>query len=214
MLVSVLQDLCPRCGEEWFDDTRACPACGFDRIGSRTPAGGAIGRGIQLRPMDIAALVLAMLGVVVVALGAGLSLRAPLAGDDATEAPTGAVADARDFVAPLGRVRFAERLGESLDLESYRTQFTAEDTIAWRAEFQQEPPTSEVTVVIAWQSIRERMQLSSTTVTLRDAELTMIASDEVPLSDLVPTAGVYSVSYYAGDVKLAEGVFELLPPGR
>jgi hypothetical protein len=58
------------------------------------------------------------------------------------------------------------------------------------------------------------MQLSETAVTLRDAELAMIASDEVRIEDLVPTAGLYEVRYYAGDTKLAEGVFEVLPQDR
>ena len=42
----------------------------------------------------------------------------------------------------------------------------------------------------------------------------MIGRDEIPLEDLVPTAGLYSVTYYAGDAKLAEGIFEVLPPDR
>jgi hypothetical protein len=36
----------------------------------------------------------------------------------------------------------------------------------------------------------------------------------VLLEDLVPTAGLYEVRYYAGDAKLAEGIFEVLPPNR
>ena len=207
ILVEVLQDLCPRCGADWLDDARACRACGF------APAAGATGPGIHLRPMGLALLTLAMLVLVIVAFGAGWRLRSP---SGVVQAPEPAPADSRDVVpvAQLGRVRFAERLGESLELEAYRTQFTAEDTIGWRAEFLEPPPTNELTVVISWVSVRERMQLSKTTVTLRDPELAMIASDEVQLEDLVPTAGLYEVRYYAGDTKLAEGVFELLPPDR
>jgi len=209
----VLQDLCPRCGAEWLDDARACPACRFDQIGPRALAGG-ISRGIHLQPMRPALMALATLGLVIVAFGAGLRLRSPATAPEVPAAP--AVTDADDVVpaAPLGRVLFAERLGESLELESYRTQFAQDDTIAWRAEFLEPPPTNELTVVIAWQSVRERMQLSEATVTLSDAELTMVASDEAPLGDLVPTAGLYSVAYYAGDMKLAEGIFEVLPPDR
>ena len=113
-----------------------------------------------------------------------------------------------------GRVLFAERLGDSLELESYRSQFTRDDTIAWRAEFEEPPRTDELTVVIAWYSVRETMQVSESTVALRDAEMTMVASDEIQLADLVPTAGLYSVTYYSGDTKLAEGIFEVLPPDR
>jgi hypothetical protein len=189
--------------------------CDFDPIGPRAPADGDTGRGIHLRPMGLALLSLAALLLVIVAFGAGWRLRSPAA---VAQAPTASATtpDTRNVVpvAQLGRVRFAERLGESLELEAYRTRFTKDDTIAWRAEFLQPPPTNELTVVISWVSLRERMQLSETPVTLRDAELTMIASDEVRLEDLVPTAGLYEVRYYAGDTKLAEGVFEVLPPDR
>ena len=68
--------------------------------------------------------------------------------------------------------------------------------------------------MITWVSVRERMQLSESAVAIRDGELTMLARDEVPLRDLVPTAGLYEVTYHAGGVKLAEGIFELLPPDR
>lgn len=114
----------------------------------------------------------------------------------------------------MGRVRFAERLGESLELESYRTQFTRDDTIAWRAEFVEPPRTNELTLVITWVSVRERMQLSVATVAIADAELRMIGRDEVRIGDLVPTAGLYEVAYFADDVRLALGIFELLPPDR
>ena len=66
--------------------------------------------------------------------------------------------------------------------------------------------------MITWVSVRERMQLTETTVAVGDAELRMIGSEEVPLADLVPTAGMYEVAYYDGEEKLAVGVFELLPP--
>lgn len=163
--------------------------------------------------MDLALLTLAMVALIVVALGAGWRLGSTSA---VVQAPRPAAADSRAVlpVAQLGRVLFAERLGESLELEGYRTQFTKEGTIAWRAEFLQPPPTSDLRLVISWVSIRERMQVSETTVTLRDAELAMIASDEVRLDDLVPTAGLYEVRYFAGDAKLAEGIFEVLPPDR
>lgn len=164
--------------------------------------------------MDLALLTLAMVALIVVALGAGWRLGATSV---AVQAPQPTAAASRALVpvaAELGRVLFAERLGESMELEAYRTQFTMEDTIAWRAEFLRPPPTSELTVVISWVSVRERMQLSEASVTLRDAELAMVASDDVPLDDLVPTAGLYEVRYYAGDAKLAEGIFEVLPPDR
>ena len=170
-------------------------------------------RGVHLRPMDLALLGLAMVALVVVAMGAGRRLGASSA---ILQEPEPTTAESRALVpvaTELGRVLFAERLGESLQLEAYRTQFSSGDTIAWRAEFPQ-APTGELTVVIAWQSIRERMQLSEETVTLGDAELAMIGRDEIPLADLVPTAGLYSVTYYAGDAKLAEGIFEVLPPDR
>ena len=214
ILAEVLQDLCPRCGADWRDGARSCPACGFDPIGPRPPTDGDPSRGIHLRPLGLALLTLAVVVLVVVAFSAGWRLRSPSA---VVQAPEPAVApDTREVVtvAQLGRVRFAERLGESLELEAYRTQFTANDTIAWRAEFLRPPPTNELTVVISWVSVRERMQLSETTVTLRDPELTVIARDEVPLEDLVPTAGLYEVRYFAGGTKLAEGVFEVLPPDR
>jgi len=164
--------------------------------------------------MDLALLTLAMVALIVVALGAGWRLGSSNA---VVQAPQRTAADSPVVVpvgAEIGRVLFAERLGESLELDAYRSQFAAEDTIAWRAEFPQPPPEGELTVVIAWQSIRERMQLSEETVTLRDAELTIIGRDEIPLEDLVPTAGLYSVTYYSGDAKLAEGIFEVLPPDR
>ena len=163
--------------------------------------------------MDLALLSLAIVALVVVALGAGWRLGSTSAVVQPPQ-PAAARSPAAVPVAnEIGRVVFAERLGESLELEAYRTQFTAQDTIAWRAEFLQ-PPTGELTMVIAWQSIRERMQLSEETVVLGDAELPMIGRDEVPLEGLVPTAGLYSVTYYAGNAKLAEGIFEVLPPDR
>lgn len=165
--------------------------------------------------MGLVLLGLASAILVTAAFGAGVRLGSVIETAD-TPAPTTpsrrTLADA--IGAMPGPVLFAERLGDGLALESYRSKFTADDTIAWRAEFAQPPPTDEVTVIIAWQSIRERMQLSEATITLADAELSMVASDEVPLTDLVPTAGLYSVTYYGGDTKLAEGVFELLPPER
>ena len=214
ILGEVLQDLCPRCGADWLDLARACPACGFDPTGPRVAAEGGTNRGTLLRPIDLTMLSLAMVAVVAVAFGAGWRLGSPTAVVPVPASP--AVSDARQAVpaTQLGRVLFAERLGERLELEAYRTQFTAQDTIAWRAEFVRPPPTNELRMVIAWQSIRERMQLSESAVTLRDAELTVVASDEARLEDLVPTAGLYSVTYYAGDMKLAEGVFEVLPPDR
>lgn len=163
--------------------------------------------------MGLLLLGLACAILVAAAFGAGLRLGSVSETADTSPSPAPSsrtLAGALD--AMPGPVLFAERLGDGLALESYRNQFTADDTIAWRAEFAQPPPTDEVTVVIAWQSIRERMQLSEATITLADTELTMVGSDEVPLADLVPTAGLYSVTYYGGDTKLAEGVFELLPP--
>ena len=212
MLGEVLQDLCPRCGADWLDGARVCPACGFDRIGLRAPSVNDTGRGVHLRPMDLALLTLAMVALLVVAVGAGWRLGSTSV---AVHAPQPAAAGSRAVVpVVVVLVVFAERLGDSLELEAYRTQFSAGDTIAWRAELPHPPPAAELTVVIAWQSIRERMQLSEETVTLRDAELAIIGRDEVPLDDLVPTAGLSSVTYYAGDAKLAEGIFEVLPPDR
>lgn len=149
----------------------------------------------------------------IVSFRAGMGLGSSSPPPDVPESPS-AANRASLVVTPIGRVRFAERLGESLELESYRTQFTRDDTIAWRAEFVEPARTSELRLVITWVSIRERMQLREVTVPVGDAELTMIASDEVPLRDLVPTAGLYEVAYYAEDVRLAIGVFELLPPAR
>lgn len=163
--------------------------------------------------MALALLALGSVAMLIVAFGAGLRLQSPAAALDGADSPA---TDAAEVI-PMpqrGRVLFAERLGESLELEFYRTQFTWDDTIAWRAEFVGPPGTSELTVVITWYSIREQMNLSEATVAVRDVELAMVASDEVPLRDLVPTAGLYAVSYYAGDTKLAEGIFELLPPDR
>ena len=164
--------------------------------------------------MHLALLTLAIFALIAVALIAAWRLGSSSA---VVQAPIQEAAGSRADVpvaAELGRVLFAERLGESLELEGYRTQFTADDTIAWRAEFLRPPPTNELTVVISWVSVRERMQLSEASVTLRDAELAMVASDEVLLDDLVPTAGLYEVRYFAGDTKLAEGIFEVLPPDR
>lgn len=209
----MLQDLCPACGGELLDASRPCPACGFDRIESHAPQLGSRAPGIHLGPTGLAALALGVAIMLIVAFRAGVALDSTQPAAVIPESPS-ASEPAMAVVAPIGRVRFAERLGESLELEAYRTQFTREDTIAWRAEFVEPPGTSELTLVITWVSIRERMQLSEVSVPIGDAELTMIATDELPLRDLVPTAGMYEVAYYAGDVKLAIGVFELLPPAR
>ena len=101
-----------------------------------------------------------------------------------------------------------------MELESRRSQFAPGDTIAWRAEFVAAPGSTELTVVVAWQSIRERMELSRDTVALDGPGSTSLVRDEVPIGDLVPTAGLYTVSYFEGAAKLAEGVFEVLPPER
>jgi len=163
--------------------------------------------------MGLAMLTLATVGIAVIAFGIGLGFRSQTStGTPSSEAAAPSVEVSA--LAPSGRILFAERLGESLELESYRTQFAYGDTIAWRAEFADPPQIDELTVVIEWYSIRERMKLSESTVTLGDAELTMVASEEVPLHELVPTAGLYAVTYYAGETRLAEGIFELLPRGR
>lgn len=212
ILVEVLQDLCPRCGSDLIDVTRPCPECGFDQV-SPQQGSGRSGRGMQLTPIGLALLALGVSGLGVAAFGAGMRIGAGSAAPDAPDDPSAASVEMIE-VAPTGRVRFAERLGDGLELESYRTQFTREDTIAWRAEFVEPPPTNELRLVITWVSIRERMQLSESTVTITDPELPMVARDEVAVRDLVPTAGLYEVTYHAGDVKLAVGVFELLPPDR
>jgi len=164
-------------------------------------------------PIGLAMVALGVSGLGVVAFGAGMRVGSLTAAPEAPDLPSATSAETIQ-VAPAGRVRFAERLGESLELESYRTQFTRDDTIAWRVEFVEPPPTRELRLVITWVSVRERMQLSESAVAIRDSELTMLARDEVPLRDLVPTAGLYEVTYHAGGVKLAEGIFELLPPDR
>jgi hypothetical protein len=166
-----------------------------------------------LRPIHFVMLALGVSGLGIVAFGAGMRLGATSVAPDAPDVSSAARVETIE-VAPMGRVRFAERLGDGMELESYRTQFTRDDTIAWRAEFVEPPSTNELTLVITWVSIRERMQLSESTVAVTDPELPMIARDEISVRDLVPTAGLYEVTYHAGDVKLAVGVFELLPPER
>ena len=151
--------------------------------------------------------------MVVLAFVAGMRVQSSSADAEAIASPT--ITQATATAPPIrGRIRFAERLRDGLELESYRTQFTREDTIAWRAELREPPPTDELTLVITWVSIRERMQLSESPVAVTDPELPMIARDEVAVRDLVPTAGLYEVAYRAGDLTLAVGVFELLPRER
>jgi hypothetical protein len=210
----VLQELCPRCDAEWPNDAHICAACGFDRAGSRSSNERERDAPRPLRPIDAAILVLATMALAIVSFGAGFSLRSDQAAPDRVDEP--AIAEgANDVpVAMPGRVLFAERLGDSLELESYRTEFTRDDTIAWRAEFEEPPAADELKVVIAWYSVRETMRVSESTVAVRDAELKVVARDEIPLAALVPTAGLYSVTYYSGDTKLAEGIFELLPRDR
>ena len=207
----MLQDLCPRCGEEMAPGSAACPACGYEALGPDLADGRL---GARRSPSGIVALFLGVLAVAAVAFGVGFRLGASSSGSAAV-APLARAAPVEGAPIPsLGRVSFAERLGESLELEAYRRQFTSEDTIAWRADFVEPPRTTELTMVIEWQSARERMRLTEETVTLSDPELAASARDEVPVRDLVPTAGLYSVAYYADDTKLAEGVFELLPSDR
>lgn len=211
--MAVLQDLCPRCGIESVDGTRACAACGFEPDGPRPPARAwATGRA-HLRPILLTLTALLTAGVVIIS-GSGFRPPSPSASPNDSASPQLAHRAALAPAPGLGRVVFGERLSASLELESHRTRFAAGDTIAWRAEFADAPRADELTVVVAWQSVRERMELSRDTVTLPDAGPTRVVSDEVPLDDLVPTAGLYSVSYYDGKTKLAEGVFELLPSDR
>ena len=161
--------------------------------------------------MALASLALGTVAIVVLAFGAGMRLESSTAGIDPVVSSSGPSQRTALIVPVSGRILFAERLGESLQLDSYRDQFTRDDTIAWRAEFVEPPRTGEVTLVITWVSVRERMKLTEATVAVGDAQLRMIGSEEVPLADLVPTAGMYEVAYYDGDAKLAVGVFELLP---
>jgi hypothetical protein len=155
-----------------------------------------------------------VLGVAIGAFAAGLWLRPEMRARDVSGTPAVARGAGPAPVAERGRVLFAERLGSSLELDTYRTQFTREGTIAWRAEFPDPPGANQLRVVIAWYSIRESMKLSEAIVPVRDPQLTVVATDELQIADLVPTAGLYSVSYYAGDRKLAEGIFEVMPRDR
>ena len=215
MLSPVLQDLCPRCGAESAGSDCPCVDCGYDPTdpgarNDRDPGRDAVRR----RFISLMLLALTIVGLVILAFSAGWHLARPEMVADGTESSRVADAPGSRSRPSVGRVLFAERLGDSLELEAYRSQFRRGDTIAWRAELLEPPGTDEITVVIAWQSIRETMQLSRSALPVRDVVLTVIASDEVPLDELVPTAGMYSVSYWAEDRKLAEGVFELLPPDR
>jgi hypothetical protein len=164
--------------------------------------------------MGLAALALAVVGLTAVAFGAGLRIGSSAPTSELPEAPAASEAAGSSPVVRLGRVRFGERLGESMELESQRRAFSRDDTIAWRAEFLEPPPTTELTIVIEWVSVRERMKLREEAVTVGDRSLSMSVRDEVAVSDLVPTAGLYAVTYYGNGVSLAEGVFELLPPSR
>lgn len=210
----MLQELCPRCNAEWFDDAGACGACGFDPSGSRARAGAGPNGGGWIHRATWLAVLLAATGIAIGGFGAGFWLRSEMPAPDVSDAPAVAANASAAPIAERGRVLFAERLSSSLELDSYRTQFTRDGTIAWRAEFPEPPMATELTVVIAWYSIRESMKLSETTVPVRDPQLTVVATDELQIADLVPTAGLYSVSYYAGDRKLAEGIFEVLPRDR
>ena len=164
-----------------------------------------------LRPLGLAALALAVVGLAAVAFGAGHRIGSSVSTAGVSETPAAAESVDAAPVVRLGRVRFGERLGASMELESQRRAFSWSDTIAWRAEFSEPPSVTELTIVIEWVSARERMKLREETVTHMDPSLPMSARREVAVSDLVPTAGLYAVTYYADGVRLAEGVFELLP---
>lgn len=138
----------------------------------------------------------------------------PLSSSEPTASQRGERADLPAPPPPMGRVQFAARLDASMELELRRSQFAQTDTIAWRAEFVDAPRAAELSVVVAWQSIRERMELSRHTVVLEAGQRLSVVRDEVAIDDLVPTAGLYTVTYYEGDAKIAEGMFEVLPPGR
>jgi hypothetical protein len=205
----VLQELCPRCGNEYFDEKLPCSACGWQPV---EPASvGALGSRFANRVL------LGIAAAAIVAVIAGSGFQAPPPSADLRSPPSAGGAQRSDLpIAPprLGRVVFAERVAASTELQWHQTQFSAGDTIAWRAEFVEPPRAAELTVVIAWQSHRERMELSRATVALGAPELIGVLRDAVPVDELVPTAGMYAVSYFAGDEKLAEGVFEVLPPDR
>jgi hypothetical protein len=210
----MVQDLCPRCGSEVPQSAPACPSCGSDLLGSPAFAGGTARKGLYLRGIEAIAASIALVGLFAISFGVGWHLSARDSTRDAAETGATPLATSSERLprAQLGHVRFAERLGQSLELESYRTQFARDGTIAWRVEFLEPPGVTELTVEIAWQSIRERMLLSRYEVVLSDDQLAVIGSDEVAVADLTPTAGLYAVSYFAGETKLAEGVFEVLPP--
>jgi hypothetical protein len=208
--VAVLQDLCPRCGAALPETALACPACAYDQLGRSTPTGADSSHQRRMQPPVRMAIGIAAAGVLIMAFGTGWRLSARAERDP----PITHAGPRVPSPPPIGRVLFGERLGPSLELEGHRRAFRSEETIAWRVEFVAPPLTDELTLVIEWQSIRERMELSQTTVPLADPALTVIGREEMPLGDLVPTAGLYSVAYYSGDAKLAEGVFELLPRDR
>lgn len=208
----MLQELCPQCGNERFDDLRPCPTCGYEPVGPRGRAGaGATGPRANR-------LLLGLAGTAIVALilasGFGFRQQPPPLSSSEPTASRGQRADLPAPPRPMGRVQFAAGLDGSMELESRRSRFAQTDTIAWRAEFVDAPRAAEVTVVVAWQSIRERMELSRHTVRLGAGQRLSVVRDEVAIDDLVPTAGLYAVTYYEGDAKIAEGVFEVLPPGR
>jgi hypothetical protein len=206
----VLQELCPHCGDEWIDDTRPCRTCGYGPVDSRDPARARATIGPLALPVLIGLSAAAVAAVVIVS---GSAFQAPLPSPSPGQTSSPQRADL-PMAAPLGRVVFAEGLNAAMELESRRSQFAPGDTIAWRAEFIDAPNAAELTVVIAWQSIRERMELSRDTIALGSTGVMSVVRDQVAIDELVPTAGLYSVSYFAGDEKLAEGVFEVLPPDR
>jgi hypothetical protein len=211
----MLQELCPACGVEITAEARVCLACGRELGPFGAPRGEArlaSGR----RRFAYLAIAIALAGLLAIAFGTGWRLGMSMASAPAPTRAVPASATARDIspVPPVGRVLFASRLSDSLELESYRSHFGRDETIAWRAELSEPPPTPELTVVIAWYSIREEMVLARETVTMRDRQLTVIGRDEIALTELVPTAGVYTVTYFSGERKLAAGSFEVLPAER
>jgi hypothetical protein len=205
----VLEELCPHCGNERIDDLRRpCPACGYEPIG----LAGAGTTGLPRTYRLLLGLAGAAVVAVILVTGFGFRPQPPASGSSAPAATQRASLPAPP--ARLGGVVFAEGLDASMELEALRSQFAQSDTIAWRAEFVEAPSSAELTVVVAWQSIRERMELSRHTVRLGAGRRLSVVRDEVAIDDLVPTAGLYTVTYYEGDAKLAEGVFEVLPPDR
>jgi hypothetical protein len=134
---------------------------------------------------------------------AAIAIVAFVAGWSARPAPVAPTPEA------IGTIRFGDSLGSGLAIENARYEFVAgQDQIAWRADLAVPPMTD----TLRWTVTHDRDQTTVRTgsYAVENPERPVVASAPVPVGDLVPLPGTYTVRYFRGGELLAEGRFTVI----